>query len=72
MMFVFVFFLKIFIYLATSGLSCGVQTLPCTAGAQAQLPRSLWDSQTKDQICVPWTGRQILNHWTSREVPKVR
>ena len=37
----FCFFKKIFIYLATSGLSCGVQTLPCTAGVQAQLPHRL-------------------------------
>ena len=23
---------------------------------------------TRDQICVPTIGRQILNYWTSREV----
>ena len=26
-------------------------------------------SQTRDQTPVPFTGRQILNHWTTREVP---
>ena len=25
-------------------------------------------SQTKDQICVPCIGRQILNYWVTREV----
>ena len=25
-------------------------------------------SQTRDQTCVPCIGRQILNHWTTREV----
>ena len=29
-------------------------------------------SQTKDQTCVPCTGRQILNHWITREVPSQR
>ena len=24
---------------------------------------------TRDQICIPCIGRQILNQWTSREVP---
>ena len=26
-------------------------------------------SQTSDQTCVPCIGRQILNHWTTREAP---
>ena len=26
-------------------------------------------SQTRHRTCVPCTGRQILNHWTAREVP---
>ena len=31
----------------------------------------MWDlsSPTRDRICVPFIGRQILNHWTTREVP---
>ena len=39
--------------------------------AQASLPRSVWDlsSPTRDQTCVTCIGRQILNHWTTREVP---
>ena len=28
-------------------------------------------SQTRDQTRVPCIGRQILNHWTIREVPLV-
>ena len=26
-------------------------------------------SQTRDQTHVPCTGRQILNHWATKEVP---
>ena len=31
----------------------------------------MWDlgSLTRDQTCVPCIGRQIFNHWTTREVP---
>ena len=31
----------------------------------------MWDlsSLTRDGTCVPCFGRQILNHWTTREVP---
>ena len=32
---------------------------------------ALWrvgSSQTRAQTCVPCIGRQILNHWTTREV----
>ena len=40
-------------------------------GMQSQLLCSMWDfsSQTRDQTCVPYISRQILNHWTTREVP---
>ena len=27
-------------------------------------------SPIRDRICIPCTGRQILNHWTTTEVPK--
>ena len=33
---------------------------------------ALWhmrSSQTMDRTCVPCIGRQILNHWTTREAP---
>ena len=26
-------------------------------------------SQTRDQTCIPYVGRWILNHWTTSEVP---
>ena len=26
-------------------------------------------SSTRDQTHIPWIARQILNHWTTREVP---
>ena len=33
-------------------------------------PRHVGSSQTKDQTHVPYVGRLILNHQTTREVPK--
>lgn len=30
-------------------------------------PQPVSSSQSGDQICVPCTSRQILNHWTARE-----
>ena len=34
-------------------------------------PQGVWDlsSPTRDQTLTPCTGRWILNHWTTREVP---
>ena len=42
-----------------------------SCGTQAQLPCGMWDlsSPTRDRTCVPCLGRQILYHWTTREVP---
>ena len=76
------FFKKKFLYLclAVSGLSCGMQDLslwnvgfslveacglicPVVCGNPSFL--------TRDQTCIPYIGRQILNHWTIREVPSV-
>ena len=33
------------------------------------VPRHVESSQTRDQLCVLYQGRQILNYWTTREVP---
>ena len=30
--------------------------------------RHVGSSWTRDKICIPWTDRQILNHWTTWEV----
>ena len=40
-------------------------------GVQVRLPRGMWDlsSLTNDRTHVPYTGRQILYHWTNKEVP---
>ena len=40
-------------------------------GARAQLPRGIWDlsSLTRDRTSIPSTGRRILYHWTTKEVP---
>ena len=44
-----------------------------SCGVWALLPRGMWDlsSLTRDQTHVPWTGRQIFYHWTTREVPLI-
>ena len=45
---------------------CGLQQL-CSVGLAA-----LWHvecSRTRAQTCVPCTGRQILNQWTTSKVP---
>ena len=43
-----------------------------SCGSQAQLPCDMWDlsSPTRDRTCVTCVGRQILCHWTTREVPR--
>ena len=62
--------------LAMWGLSsCGVWA-PESSGSvvvvhRLSYPHSMWDlsSLTRDWACVPCIARQILNHWTIREVP---
>ena len=41
------------------------------AACGAQLPHGMFDlgSQTRDRTHIPCFGRQVLNPWTSREVP---
>ena len=63
----FILFLKIFDCVGLCwGASCGVQASLVAEG--------IWDlsSPTRDQTCIPCIGRQILNHWTTREVPSMR
>ena len=49
-----------------------VHRLSSCGGRAQQLLLGMWDltSQTRDQT-VPCLGRRILNHWTTREVPKL-
>ena len=44
-----------------------------SCGTQAKFPWGIWDlsSPTRDSSLVPCIGRQILNHWTSMEVPNL-
>ena len=59
--------------LSSSSFSC-FSSQARERGAQQVWPTGLvapWhvgSSQIRDQICVSHTGRQILNHWTTREV----
>ena len=49
-------------------------SIPCTGvsngGAGLVVLGLVLSSLTRDLTCVPYTGRQILNHWTPREVPQ--
>ena len=58
------------VYFQHGGLFVGL-TVFSSCGTQAWLPHGRWDlsSQTRDQTHVPCIGRQILNHWTTKEVP---
>ena len=62
---------KLFIYLAVLGLSYDVWGLLSICGAWAYLPYGMWDlsSLTRDGTRAPCIGRQILNHWATREAP---
>ena len=67
-----------FIYLAASCLSCDMQDLSvwCTGSVDVMhrlVGCSMWDSSfpTRDQTPAPCVARQILNHWTTREVPSL-
>ena len=61
------FFKKIFVYLATLGLSCGTWDLCCVMWKSC----GMWglSSPTRDQTHIPCISSQILNHWTTRQVP---
>ena len=48
--------------------ACGLQLLWCSGLAVLQYVGSPWNG---DQTQVPFIGRQILNHWTTREVPAI-
>ena len=51
---------------AVLGLSVAVASLVDRGFVALRHVRS---SQTMDRTCVPCIGRQILNHWTTREAP---
>ena len=53
-------FFKIFIYLAASGLSCGMQTHSCSLCTLVPQPES--------EPRAPALGVQSLSHWATREV----
>ena len=52
-------------FLTMLGLLGGAQRV------RAELIHSMWDLSflTTDRIYVPCVGKQILNHWTTRDVP---
>ena len=48
---------------------CGLLLLQC----MGLVPHDMWDlnSLTRDRTCIPCAGRQILNHWSTKEVPRL-
>ena len=73
-------FSVIFIYLAALGLSYGISDLHCIVGDLSLRHEDLAApschvescSSSRDGTHVPPTARQILNQWTTREVPWLR
>ena len=75
-------YLFLHFFMAALGLSCGMcpslqsaGSRVCrlkSCGAGTYLLRDLWDfsSLTRNQTQVTCIARQILNHWTTREVPR--
>ena len=66
----------VFIYLAASDLRCCMWdlSLRCTGSRAHKLSScTVWGlkSLVKDQTCIPCIGRQILNLWTTKEVPLI-
>ena len=66
----------VFLFLASSGLCSSMQIFHCGVWASLYLWMGLdtlqhvdFSSPTMDRTCIPCIGRQILNHWTTREVP---
>ena len=57
---------------AWASLCCEAWALELSScGAWAELPRGIWNLSflLRDRTHIPRIGRQILNHWTTREVP---
>ena len=50
------------------GFSCYGEQALGSAGSVVVAHRHEESSRTRDRTCAPYTGRQILNHWTTREV----
>ena len=63
---VFIFYLASWVFAAALRLLSSYSVWASLAAAQGL------SCQTKDQICVPCIGKQILNHWTPRGVPQSR
>ena len=61
-----------YLFIFCAGLVFIVRYVLSSCGAQAWLPCSMWglSSLTRDPTHVLYVERQILNHWTTREVPK--
>ena len=74
-------FVKVHGLLIAIASRCGAQALghvgfsSCSTWAHQYMymgivaPKHVVFSRTRDWTCVPCIGRQILNHWTTREVP---
>ena len=52
---------------------CGAQSLIVLHRPSCATQLGLWDLSypTRDQTLIPCIARQVLNHWTTREVPSL-
>ena len=80
--FLFLFLAVLGLHCSTCTIHCNIQTSLSTCGMWASLVvacghscpvgqlSGIYGSLTRDRTRVPCFGRQILNHWTTREVPQ--
>ena len=64
-----------FFFLAVSGLGpleIFIATRRLSSRGKCGLPHGMWElnSLTRGRTCILSIGRQILNHWATREVPR--
>ena len=69
-------------FIAVLGLLTAVASLVAEQGLESMLDQQSWctglitlrhvgSPQTRDRTRAPCVGRRILNHWTTRESPKL-
>ena len=59
-------FSSLWLLLWSIGSRCAPGLRRC--GSRPSCPTARGTARTRDRTCVPCIGRQILNHWTTREV----
>ena len=66
------FFWLVWVFVVAHGLLCNYccELSSCTCRLCGPVACRILSFPTRDRTCTPCVGRQVLNHWTSREVPQ--